>query len=148
MKQIETEEDYIRALARPKRIILIEDDEGVQQAFKYRTRGYNISISTFGDAETALASFKPGIYDLAIIDLRLPGMGGIDLFKHIYDMDREILVCILSGYIDPRVREELKGYSIVAFIEKPVGLADGSIDDLFRRLGFKEIYQLPHAESM
>jgi len=140
MKTIETEADYIRALARPKKILLVEDDEGVQYAFKYRTKNYNISVSTFGDAEAALASFRPGVYDLAIIDLKLPGMGGIDLFKHIYDLDREILVSILSGYIDARVREELKGYSIVAFIEKPTGLADGSIDDLFRRLGFKEIY--------
>lgn len=45
----------------------------------------------------ALKSFRPGLYDLLILDIRMPKMNGIDLYNKISKTDENIRVCFLSA---------------------------------------------------
>jgi response regulator RpfG family c-di-GMP phosphodiesterase len=88
-------------------------------------------IDTFNDPELALSSFKPGVYDLALVDLRMPKMYGHELYDKIKELDSKVKVCFMSAtfvnYEDARKR--FPSLEIECFIQKPV-----KIKDLIRRI--------------
>lgn len=67
-------------MAREK-ILLIDDEEDILELLKFNLtkNGYNISIS--GNGEQALKLTKSNTFDLIVLDLMLPGVGGLDLCK-------------------------------------------------------------------
>lgn len=138
MKKIETEEEWISALSSPINLLLVEDDEYVQDVFKMLTHRYNCVLEIFRDAESALDHFVPGKYNVILLDVRLPGMSGIDLFKLIHSKDNKAIIAIFSGWIDNDVRSQLDGY-VVTMMEKPTDFTLGKIEDWFNRIGIPKI---------
>jgi two-component system response regulator YesN len=46
----------------------------------------------------ALSNFKPHYYNISLIDVRMPGMDGFDLYKELKKLDPIIKVCFITGY--------------------------------------------------
>jgi DNA-binding NtrC family response regulator len=76
------------------------------------------------DADTALAMFKPGQYNLALIDLVMPGMNGLELMQKLMEADPEIFCLIMTGYptIDSAYKAMVEGAS--DYIIKPFQLSE------------------------
>ncbi len=53
-------------------------------------------VHTFNDPEVALSSFKPGLYDLALLDMRMPKMYGHELYDKMKKIDGMLYDCNLS----------------------------------------------------
>ena len=92
-------------------------------------------VDTFTDPESALSSFKPGIYHLVILDIVMPKMDGFELYEELKKVDPGINVCFLtaSEMYHEEIREEK--YSVLdneLFIQKPI-----STDDLLRKINKK-----------
>jgi two-component system CheB/CheR fusion protein len=47
-------------------------------------------VDTFNDAESALSVFRPGLYDLALLDIRMPEMNGFQLCRKLRSIDHKI----------------------------------------------------------
>lgn len=141
-KQIESEEEWIKALAEkaqtpPTHVLLVEDDSGVQECFRALTAEFNIKLDVYGDGETALANFWAGKFDVIFLDLRLPRMSGVELYKIIHSMDTTAFIAIISAYISEKVREEIKECGIAVFIDKPMDFNLAFIRDFFTRIGIQ-----------
>jgi DNA-binding response OmpR family regulator len=64
----------------------------------------------------ALSEFKAGMYDLAVLDIRMPEMNGFQLYRRLRDMDKRLKVCFLTAV-------ELlyyRGTDSDCFVSKPV----------------------------
>nr|MDQ6864503.1 response regulator [Thermoproteota archaeon] len=48
----------------------------------------------------ALASFRPGLYDLAILDIKMPVMNGFGLYQEIRKLDNNVKICFLTAATD------------------------------------------------
>lgn len=98
--------------------ILITDDDGdLRELLTEAVRNWGYSTEVAMDGDEALRCLKMRRYDIVITDLMMPGMDGLTLLKKIKDLDKEILVIIITGYatIETAVKAiELGAYDYIA----------------------------------
>ena len=96
------------------RILLVEDDEAIAELYQLRleTDGYVVETARDGEAGLAQATDNPP--DLIFLDLRLPGLSGIDLLQRLRanPTTTDIPVVIVTNYDEPELRT--KGLSLGA----------------------------------
>lgn len=106
------------------RILLVEDDRLLREVIsEYLVQnGYNVDMAE--DATHALTMFKPGRYKLALIDLVLPGMNGLELMQELMAQDSVLFCLIMTGYptIDSAYRSMVEGAT--DYIIKPFQLSE------------------------
>jgi DNA-binding NtrC family response regulator len=61
-----------------KKILIIDDEVDITFTFKV---GLEDTVNTFNDPQELLLNFKPVMYDLLLIDIRMPKMSGYELYK-------------------------------------------------------------------
>ena len=87
-------------------------------------------VDGFADATKALTHFRPRIYDLVILDIKMPGMDGFQLYQKLKSLDNNIQVCFLTAAQDlsdykklyPDIVEAIVKNEIKCFMDKPVGI--------------------------
>jgi two-component system response regulator ChvI len=90
---------------------------------------------SFNDPTVALSKFKIGIYDLLILDIKMPKMNGFELYREIQKIDANVKVCFITAFAVyyESLREIFPLTRISCFIKKPIRL-----DELAERI-FKEL---------
>jgi DNA-binding response OmpR family regulator len=85
-----------------------------------------ILVDTFNDAELALSSFKPGLYDLVLLDFKMPKMNGYKLYDKMKKIDDKVKVYFMSAtYVNyEEARKVFPSLQIECFIYKPVEIKD------------------------
>lgn len=119
---IENEEDM--DIPGGNETILLVDDDNMIRDFESGTLvkyGYNVLEADSGEQALEVYRKRKEDISLIILDLNMPGMGGIRCFDELLRMDPAVKVLISTGYsIDGREREKLMARA-VEFIEKPFG---------------------------
>lgn len=118
--------------AKKYRVMIVDDEQDITTVFKKGLENNQFIVTTFNDPIEALSKFRPGLYDLLILDIRMPGMNGFQLYRKIRDIDNKIKVCFLTAFDESRGEfrasfpflEEVKCY-----LKKPI-----TVRDLVRRL--------------
>ena len=79
--------------------ILITDDDGdLRELLTEAVSSWGYPVSVAKDGDEALRRLRMDRYDIVITDLMMPGMDGLALLKKIKELDRDILVIIITGY--------------------------------------------------
>ena len=100
--------------------VLVVDDEQIMQDSCSRIlvkEGYNVSTADCGEA--ALEQCDRESYDLVLLDLKMPGMGGIKTLSRLKEMDPGITILIMTGY--PSIETAVRAIKLGAYdyITKP-----------------------------
>jgi DNA-binding response OmpR family regulator len=116
-----------------KRILLVDDEPDVTYTLEIVLEDKGFMVDSYTDPTLALSNFKPGLYDLLLLDIRMPTINGFDLYQKMKEIDSNIKICFLtaselfyekyrkiSAY--PRVDKE-------KFIQKPL-----RTEEMIRRL--------------
>jgi two-component system response regulator ChvI len=111
------------------RILLVDDDIDITHSFSLALQKDGFIVDTYNDPLMALGDFKADLYDLVLLDIKLPKMDGFELYDKIREIDRRVKVCFISGYQMNYLALREQGLQIDCFISKPV-----KIDDLLRRI--------------
>jgi PleD family two-component response regulator len=83
---------------RKKRIMTVDDDEDVVFCLRAVLQETGLfDVDGYTDPQHALCSFKPGEYDLAILDIRMPKMNGFELYRKIKLIDKIVDICFLTA---------------------------------------------------
>ena len=114
-------------------ILIVDDEEIVRDTLgEYlQELGYEVDYAVDGTA--GLKAVEANSYSLALVDIRLPGMDGLSLLRHIRSIHPEMPVIVLTGHGDPSMSEEALSLGATDFLYKPVKLLD--LDALLDRLG-------------
>ncbi|MBD0359755.1 MAG: response regulator [Nitrososphaeraceae archaeon] len=82
-----------------KRVLIVDDEPDVNLAVKIVLEENGFQVNTFTDPFLALENFrkKAGMYDLLILDIKMPDMNGFELYKQIKKMDDKVKVCFLTA---------------------------------------------------
>jgi CheY-like chemotaxis protein len=89
-------------------------------------------VDGFTDPQQALSSFKPGLYDLVLIDIMMPKMDGFALYERLKTIDPGVKICFLTAsemYHEEIREEEHCTLNKGLFLQKPI-----STDDLIREI--------------
>jgi len=112
-----------------RRILLVDDERDVAVTIQLvlEDNGF-FKVDTFNNAESALSIFKPGIYDLALLDIKMPMLDGFELCRRIKNIDNKIKICFLTAadLSDYGVRNSdiINDLGTDCFINKPVKSKD------------------------
>src|SRR5918999_284494 len=112
------------ALKEHYRILLVDDELDILRVFKRGLEAKGFQIDAYDSPQEAIDYFKPNVYDLAILDIRMPGLNGFALYRQMKKIDPSLTACFLSAFeIHP---EEFKKIfpsmadSAKTIIKKPV----------------------------
>jgi DNA-binding response OmpR family regulator len=74
-----------------RRILAVDDDPDITLTVKAGLEASGLfQVDTFNDPELALSSFRPGLYNLALLDFRIPKMYGHELYDEIKRIDKKM----------------------------------------------------------
>jgi DNA-binding response OmpR family regulator len=114
------------------RVMIVDDEQDITTIFKIGLENNEFIVTTFNDPLEALSRFKPGLYDLMILDIRMPGMNGFQLYQKIKDIDDKAKVCFLTAFEEAR-GEFKSSFPFLAevrcYLKKPI-----TVQDLVKRL--------------
>ncbi len=79
------------------RILVVDDEPDILLALKIVLESNGFKTEAFSDPILALRSFIAGSYDLALLDIRMPKITGLGLYKELRKIDNKIRVCFLSA---------------------------------------------------
>jgi two-component system response regulator AtoC len=128
------------AVERGQHILVADDDLAIRLMLKtfLEDEGYNVSEAATG--EDALEALRSGQYQLVLLDMRLPGMNGIEVLKQIKDKQGEVPVIIMTAHGSPNIAIQASSLGAYSYVTKPFELDDvlHSIDRYFERLSLME----------
>lgn len=121
------------------KLLLVDDDTDILLTFKKGleevqntiVEGVNLQVDTFADPKEALTSFKAGVYDLLLLDIRMPDINGFELYEELKKIDDKPRVCFMTAYelYYEALKKDFPELNIGCFIKKPI-----SIEDLATRI--------------
>src|SRR5687767_14420400 len=107
--------------------MIVDDEQDITAMFKIGLERNEFIVATFNDSRQALEQFRPGLYDLLLLDIRMPGMNGFELYQKMRDMDENVKVCFLTAFDEYR-QEFQKSFpaldEVTCYLKKPITVAD------------------------
>jgi FixJ family two-component response regulator len=100
-------------------ILVVEDDASMSQAITRILRAGGFEVVRFGCAEAALEAGLAKAADCLVLDIRLPGMSGFELFRQLAQDGSESPVIFITGHDEPGIREEAERLGASSFLAKP-----------------------------
>lgn len=109
---------------RTPHVLLVEDDSDTRELLDALLRMEGYLTTAAADPSTALAAVEGATIDVAVIDLRLPGMSGIELLRQLRRRPkfRPRLIVALTGSDEPSDRREARQAGFTDYLVKPIAL--------------------------
>jgi DNA-binding response OmpR family regulator len=106
-----------------KKILVVDDEADLTMLCGLALEYYGFKVDTFTDPQEALSNYKPGYYDLVILDIMMPKMDGFQLYGEIKKKDQKAKVCFLTAselYYEEFREKEYNAIDKSLFIQKPI----------------------------
>lgn len=104
-------------MSEPPRVLVIDDEPGMREGCRRALAAAGYQVGTAADGEEAWRLVQAGGWDLALVDIRMPGIGGIELLERIQRFDPDIVCIVISGFatLDTAMQAARRGaYDILA----------------------------------
>ena len=124
-------------MAREHCIAVVDDDQSVRDAVTNLFRSMGFPAVAFASAEEFLNSGSLDTTSCIVLDVQMPGMGGLSLQSHLAATGRQIPIVFVTGYPDAGVRDKAMSLGAVCFLTKPFN-EDDLVDGLRSALTDRE----------
>jgi FixJ family two-component response regulator len=98
---------------------VVEDDESIRTLWTWLMDSNGIAVRTFNSAPEFIAEYQPDAPGCLVLDLRLPGMSGLELQEHLKRSRIDIPIIFVTAHGDVRTAVTAIKEGAVDFIEKP-----------------------------
>ena len=104
-----------------KRILLVDDEEDVTLVFELmlKSEGYNVDI--FTDSVMAMSAFKPGYYDLIVLDYRMAGLNGLEFIQNVRKIDKLSRAILITAWEKRSIGNDLEKW-FIKILSKPISV--------------------------
>ena len=100
-------------------VFIVDDDAALRDSLKWLVQSIEFKVETFESAESFLESYEPGSLGCLVLDVRMPGMSGLDLQDRLKGMGIALPVITMTGFGDPLAAVRAKEAGSFEFVEKP-----------------------------
>ncbi len=101
------------------RILVADDEESIRWVLSKALKQRGFSVDLAPDGRHALELIKDNCYDLAILDIKMPGITGLDLLDKVREMNRDLLVVIMTAEASMKNAVEAMKRGAYDYITKP-----------------------------
>ena len=108
-----------------KRILIVDDEKDIGRTLQLILENYGFDVDCFTDPALALEKFKPKLYHLIILDIRMTEINGFELYEKLIAEDSEIKILFITALnsVEPYNTTNCKVYPLYGvrhFMKKPV----------------------------
>ncbi len=100
-------------------VYIVDDDPGVRSALKESLRGDGWVLRDFSSGEEFLESYHPDSVCCIVLDLQMPGLGGLEVQRELVERKALNPIICITGYADVPSAVQATRDGAVEFIEKP-----------------------------
>lgn len=100
-------------------VFVVDDDDAVRAALALLLRSVGLQAETYGSAADFLAAHDPGRPGCLLLDIRMPGMGGLDLQRELIAHGSIVPVIFITGHGDVTMAVRALQDGAVDFVQKP-----------------------------
>ena len=100
-------------------VFVIDDDESIREALKSLIRSVGLKVETFAAAHEFLQSRRPDVPACLILDVRMPGLSGLDLQRELTEAKINIPIIFITGHGDIPMSVRAMKAGAVEFLTKP-----------------------------
>ncbi len=102
---------------------VVDDEEIVRNSLGRLLRAIGVPSSGFASAESFLDAYRGTEQGCLIVDIRMPGMSGLDLLEELEGRGSTLPAIVITGHTDEGSLKRLEGLHAVGLLEKPFSLA-------------------------
>jgi len=100
-------------------VFVVDDDQAMRNSLQWLIESVGMNVETYGSADEFIEGYYPGRSGCLLLDVRMPGMSGLELQEHFVSQGIRIPVIIITGHGDVPMAVRAMKVGAVDFIEKP-----------------------------
>ena len=100
-------------------VFVVDDDAPMRESLKNLMRSVGLRVEAFASAQEFLRSTRPDVPGCLVLDVRLPGLSGLDLQQRLAEIDMAIPIIFITGHGDIPMTVQAMKSGAVEFLTKP-----------------------------
>jgi two-component system response regulator FixJ len=100
-------------------VFVVDDEEPVRTSLAKLLRAIGFPARAFPSAASYLESDVVGSDGCLLLDLRMPGMSGVELMEELRRRELHVPTIVMTGHTDMRSVQRLETFPLIGFLEKP-----------------------------
>jgi two-component system response regulator DctR len=128
------------------RVFIVDDDEAIRDALAWLLQSRGVAAEVFPSAEEFLTAWSASLEGCLLLDIRMEGMSGLDLFDRLRDLGCRLPVIFLTGHGDVPMAVSALKKGARDFVEKPFNDND-LVDRVIDALAWDASRRAQHADA-
>jgi FixJ family two-component response regulator len=100
-------------------VFIVDDDHAIRHAMEFLMRSVGLNCAMFPSAGEFLAQYSDDLAGCLVLDIRMPGLGGLELQQNLLDLGSTLPIIFITGHGDVPMAVEAMQKGAVDFILKP-----------------------------
>lgn len=126
---------------------MVDDDQAMRNSLKWLIESVGVQVESFASADEFLAEYQPGRSGCLVLDVRMPGMSGLDLQEYLVEHNIQIPAVIITGHGDVPMAVRAMKSGAIDFIEKPFN-DEVLLDAIRRAIAYEEQQRSHYSENL
>ena len=126
MQFVHSAEHTLNTSKKKKRILLVDDEVDITTTYRMALEEAGFQVDAYNDSSLALSEYKPSMYDLLLLDVKMPKMNGFELYEKIKGLktDQKPRVCFITAFevYYQALKELFPKDDVDCFLSKPISL--------------------------
>ena len=110
------------------KILIVEDEPDIAFAFKIGLEDNGFVVDAYVNPKEAAVNFKPDLYDLLLLDIKMPHLNGMEFYQRMTEIDKKVKVCFITAsefrYYETITKEILPLLGVRRLLRKPIRIND------------------------
>lgn len=102
-----------------KKILIIDDEKNIRNTLSHSLESEQYEINTAVNGEDGIKKFKEDNYNLVLLDMKMPGMDGVETLSKLKEIDRQVTVIMITAYGTVETAVESMKLGACDYLRKP-----------------------------
>ncbi len=129
-------------MSKSETVFVVDDDQAMRKSLKWLIESVGMQVESYASADEFIRNYYPGRSGCLLLDVRMPGMSGLDLQEQFIRQNIKIPIIIITGHGDVPMAVRAMKAGAVDFIEKPFN--DEFLLDSIRKALALDVQQRTH----
>ncbi len=105
------------------RVLVVDDDRDVAESLGMVMEGLSCEVQLAFNGAQAIEQYRESVFELVLMDVRMPGMNGVEAFLKIRAEHPDANIMMMTGYSVEKLLETAMGQGALGVLRKPIDLA-------------------------